>query len=616
MLINKKHGREVFLRNRQLHYDFRKYFAPGQARFLCTIDIILAVYGILASFFCGRLLGIDIHHAHIEYGLLGVEGALFALITGAFFVKKLFRSSFSRERFLECMTIITALFYLAWGFLMMTYSIIEERETNYLPVLMIYAVCAVFTYISLQHYVVLFVFCLAGAFCSLWIFKTTPIDAALLFNVIIFGFILLATGMGRYNSAQKRFIARRDADSLREELEANNEELIAINDNLVTTTDRLKDAMERQRLFTASMNHELRSPLNGILGILQIVRDDESLSEENRSNIATAISSSKTLLQIVNDLLDFSKMEAGEFTVTKEKFNLKSVVTNIEATMKPQADAKGIDFSSTISDDTPAEMFGDSVRISQIIANIVSNGIKYTQEGFVKLEVAVSDADELKVVVSDSGQGIAEDAIEDLFVPFKRLNEQNNKKIQGTGLGLNIVKNLVEAMQGNISVESEVGKGSVFTVVIPMTDINREKTFGNDTEKSAPEIVRAAVDLSGKRILCVDDNKVNLAVFRGMFKGTNAMIDTLSGGAAAVESLRTTKYDAVFLDHMMPEMDGLDVFNEHKRTKDINEDTPFVMLTGNVTPESEKEYLSLGLTAFLSKPIIKEELFDTIEKLI
>ncbi len=606
--------REVLLRNRQLHYEFRHYYTGMQVRILLLVNFLVSAYGFISLLWTSQYFVKDAKHAYVEYGLLGIEGIIFIIFLLISYSKRLFKP-FARERYIEILTIICCLIYIAWSFLVMIYSIVEGRETNYLPVLMTYAICSLFTYIGLQHYVILYVSCYIGAVISLGIFKGPDFDVTVLLNVCIFGTILLITGITRYRSAQKRFFATRDADNLREELEANNEELIATNDNLITTTDRLRDAMERQRLFTASMNHELRSPLNGILGILQIVRDDDTLSEENRGNIETAIGSSKTLLQIVNDLLDFSKMEAGEFSITKEQFNLRTVVDSIQANIKPQAIAKGLDFSTEISPDTPAIMTGDSVRIGQIITNIASNGVKYTSEGYVKLNIYVTDKNKLVIAVKDSGQGIAPDAIDDLFVPFKRLNEQNNKKIQGTGLGLNIVKNLVEAMNGTIKVESELGKGSVFTVAIPVSDIDAGSTFENAKEEKQEETIHIP-ELSGKKILCVDDNKVNLAVFRGMFKGTNAIIETAYDGQLALEALEKTKYDIVFLDHMMPEMDGLEVFDEHMKKEGLNKDTPFVMLTGNATKESEKEYLSHGLTAYLAKPIIKEALFDTIEKLI
>jgi len=608
--------KELYTYTRNIHFDFREHYTPKQTTYFCVLAVASILYSIFAKFYytSGASL-IEINHVNVQFGLMAGLSCVNLVACLVLKNRHIIKESRNRDEALEIMMSMAAFEYIMWGFVSMVISIIENRETNYLVILMVYTVCSVFFYLSPHHYIVMYSLCILVAKIILNVYKGGVYDKVIFTNVIIFGCLLTLAGLSKYFASLGQFQAKREADQLKEELVANNEELVATNDDLTDMTEKLRQANEQQKLFTASMNHELRSPLNGIIGILQILRDDESLTKENEENVDRAIVSSKTMLQIVNDLLDFAKLEAGEFTIVNDEFNLHNLLDTVETLSKGQAEAKGLKFISENDDKMPCMMVGDSVRIQQIIVNLLSNGIKYTKEGYVKINVSVDSENNLAIAVSDSGQGISEDAMDQLFVPFKRINSKANNKIQGTGLGLSVVKNLIDKMGGTITVSSEIGKGSVFAVKIPVEISENNIEYGEYVASKKTE-KNMTYSLQGKKIFCVDDNKVNLAVFRGMFKGTDADITVCSTGTDAVETLSNRKFDIVFLDHMMPDMDGLEVFNNMKKQGTMNSETPAVMLTGNASEESKKEYADKGLDGYLAKPIMKEDLYKIIEELL
>lgn len=394
-----------------------------------------------------------------------------------------------------------------------------------------------------------------------------------------------------------------------EELTAQNEEILATNENLINLTDRLNEALTSQKLFTASMNHELRAPLNGVLGCMQMLKGADNLTRAQVEVLNAASHSANALVHIVNDLLDYAKIEAGEFQIIEGDFDLKEIVDETPMLFANMIREKGIKLNTEIDDKTPCLLYGDSARIQQIVTNLISNAVKYTHAGEVFYRIKVEDSI-LKFEVEDTGEGISDDAMEVLFTPFKRLNEGEHKKIQGTGLGLYVTYNLTKKMGGTIEVQSELGKGTKFTVQIPIRVVDANVTY--DSKRDDGERL-LEVDYSGLKLLCVDDSRVNLMVFEKVVgRATGAYIKVVDSGVNALALLEKEQFDIIFLDHQMPDMDGIETFN---RIRQMGIKCPIVALTADAGVEKEIYFREKGFDGFVAKPMKAEAVMETIVRL-
>ena len=342
---------------------------------------------------------------------------------------------------------------------------------------------------------------------------------------------------------------------------------------------------------------------------------DIKLIKEYSNNIDEA---GKNLLNTINDVLDFSKIQSGKLDIVKSDYNLKETVTNITELLRKKFEAKGLLLNIDISNDIPQTLIGDKMRMEQILLNLMDNSLKYTTAGKIKVDVNVQkiDKDNVNVIISvkDTGCGISKNDIDDLFTSFKRLEEDKNRVFEGTGLGLAITKKLIDAMNGKIEVESEVGVGSKFTIIIPH-EISTSKENIKEERKTEVISTNEELDIPNINILAVDDNKTNLLVFKGLLKKTNAKIDTTLKGSDAIELFKSNDYDIVFLDHMMPEMDGIEVLKKIRELeKDKETKTPIIALTANAMEGSKEEYLSYGFNDYLSKPVNGAALKNTLKK--
>ena len=373
--------------------------------------------------------------------------------------------------------------------------------------------------------------------------------------------------------------------------------------------------------FLASMSHEIRTPINAILGMNEMI-----LRENNDPVIAdyarTVKTSGKMLLMLVNDVLDFSKIEAGKMEIANAEYKLSTLMRDIYPMMKERADEKKLFLNAVTVCDVPNGQISDEFRIRQILINLVGNAIKYTDSGYVVVEIGgkynESGGFDLRFNVKDTGRGIREEDRKTLFDAFARADMNKNRSIEGTGLGLSIVKSIVDSMKGKIYVTSTYGEGSVFSVVIPVgiTDKTPLKPdFLTDAENDIPKPDRCDFFAPEANILAVDDNSSNLRIVTLLLKRTGIVPDTCDGGLKAVEMCRKKKYDLILLDHMMPDPDGIKVL-EMIRTEEesLNKDTVVVVLTANALDGSRKMYLDAGFADYLSKPIDSRILEQTVKK--
>ena len=386
--------------------------------------------------------------------------------------------------------------------------------------------------------------------------------------------------------------------------------------------EQLVRANEAKSQFLANMSHEIRTPINGILGMDSMLLKEckDEVLREYAKNIRSA---GQSLLSIINDILDISKIESGKLEILPIKYELFSILNDCYNLTKAKLQEKPLEFEIRVNENLPSWLYGDEVRIRQIINNFLSNAVKYTKQGKVTfcLDYEQKSDEQIQLVISvaDTGIGIREEDLGKLFTSFTRIEEKRNRNIEGTGLGLSLTKNLVDLMGGEVIVESTYGRGSCFTARIPqkivdatpMGDFSRRyqqylSSSDDDTLSfSAPEA----------KILVVDDVEMNLKVVKGLLKETQIQIDTAASGRQCLERVKTTRYDVIFLDHMMPEMDGIETLQNMKLLKDnLNREVPVIMLTANAIVGAKEEYIQAGFTDYLTKPIQETELLAMLVK--
>ena len=383
--------------------------------------------------------------------------------------------------------------------------------------------------------------------------------------------------------------------------------------------------------FLASMSHEIRTPINAVLGMNEMVLRESLQARDqvpkeqpelrtyltNISNYAGNIDSAgKNLLAIINDILDFSKIESGKMEITEADYKFSSVLNDISNMVSFKAKDKGLSFQIEVDKDLPDGLYGDELRVRQIMTNLLGNAVKYTKEGGVTLYVGKQKDDvvendktmHLVISVKDTGIGIKKEDIDKLFQKFERVDLQQNSTVEGSGLGLAITKNLLDLMNGSISVESVYGQGSVFTAVLPQRIVSTEAVgdFKMKFEKSVQEakVYQESFRAPDAHILIVDDTRMNLTVAVGLLKKTQIEIDTAASGLEAIGLAKTISYDLILMDQRMPGMDGTETMKRIKAQENgANTGTPFICLTADAVSGARSHYLSEGFTDYLTKPI-------------
>ena len=374
--------------------------------------------------------------------------------------------------------------------------------------------------------------------------------------------------------------------------------------------------------FLASTSHEIRTPMNAILGINDMILA-EKLDNDSRRAALSIKRAGEYLLALVNNILDISKIEAGKMDLYETDYHIWELLKDCEIFITQQlANKSSVKFFLLADDNLPEHLHGDSLRIKQILTNLLNNAAKYTEKGSITLKVSgekkTSSEIIMKFIVEDTGIGIHEESISRIYEPFERANADENRHILGAGLGLTLVKNITDIMSGRINVVSHYNKGTAFTVEIPQRiavgNSMTLKEYEDFISKLPHEQEHVSPDVwPDAKILVVDDTPVNLVVAKGMLKTSEAEIDTCEGGEEALELMKAKHYDLVFLDHKMPGLDGVQTLN---KAKEFTQGTKFIALTANSGGNARQEYISLGFDGYLPKPFKSEEMFKLLRSFL
>ena len=373
-----------------------------------------------------------------------------------------------------------------------------------------------------------------------------------------------------------------------------------------TARDKAEKANAAKTDFLSSMSHEIRTPLNAIVGFSQAIQEETTI-EAAKQDAKDIILASQNLLEIVNGILDISKIEANKMEISNTKYNIKTESENLYKLIKPRIGEKPIEFVMNIAPDVPTTLYGDKGKVKEIMTNLLTNAVKYTEQGEINLEISCinkNDNSTIIISVEDTGRGIKPEKIDKLFTKFERLDEDRNTTLEGTGLGLAITKRLVEMMNGKIIVQSVFGSGSKFTVYLPQKIIY-DKELKVDSQKEV-------LNLVNKKVLVVDDNDLNLKIADRLLKKYNLQVDTCKSGYECLEKIKDQTYDLIFMDDMMPKMSGTETLHIIQESPTFK--TKVIALTANAIEGMKEKYIEEGFNDYLAKPIDKDELEKVLRR--
>lgn len=369
---------------------------------------------------------------------------------------------------------------------------------------------------------------------------------------------------------------------------------------------------QKKTQFFANMSHEFRAPINAIMGMSEVILCNSK--EDNIREYAGDIkNASKMLLHLVNDILDLSKIQAGKMEIVPVEYETEDLVRNVGNVIRLMVQDKSLAYEVNIAKDVPKRLFGDEIRITQVLTNLLTNAVKYTDQGKVTLTLnAVKDLkgmEAIEYIVEDTGCGIKPEDMDKLFASYERVNLERNRRVEGTGLGMGIVTGLLEAMNSKLNVESQYGKGSRFSFVLAQNYVNTSPVPQNISSNKE-------LELGDKLILVVDDVPLNLKVVEVLLKPFGANVELVNNGKDALEMMKQKKYDLILLDHMMPGMDGVETLKQAREISDYYKDAAIIAMTGNASVTARDEYLCMGFTDYLEKPILQDKMKEILRAYI
>lgn len=502
-----------------------------------------------------------------------------------------------QKKFTKTIIILTSLF-ICLIILIMPIQITYEDNVAYssgLSVNMVYGLCFImvgimlycllrnFKKISTKEYIPLLTFMVLSTFCMI-IQKTYPeITLMLMCHSIVTSLMYFTIENPDVKMVKELEVAKNEAEK----------------------------ANHAKSEFLSSMSHELRTPLNAIVCFSELLESKEGLDSESKDFAKDIVSASHNLLDLVNGVLDISKIEAGKMELINKEYNSFELFNSLSTMVIPRIGDKPIDFKTVIASDIPPVLKGDTGKLKQIILNLLTNAVKYTDKGFIKYRVECindykNNQTKLIITVTDTGRGIKKEDIDRLFKKFERLEEDRNTSIEGTGLGLAITESLAELMGGKITVISDYGKGSTFKFVVIQEIVNKESNL----------VVNEQTTLNyetfeGKKVLVVDDSKLNLKVAENVLKNFKVTTETVTSGLECLSCVNSKKYDIIFMDIMMPNMNGVEVL---KKLREEKVNIPVIALTADAIEGQEEKYISEGFDGYLSKPIDKTKLKVILNK--
>ncbi|MBX3457306.1 MAG: response regulator [Candidatus Paracaedibacteraceae bacterium] len=380
-----------------------------------------------------------------------------------------------------------------------------------------------------------------------------------------------------------------------------------LQDQLERTIEEAEKTSQTKSKFIASLNHELRTPLNGVMGMANLLMDTQ-LDERQLQYVETILTSTNMLLTLVNDILDVSKIASGKLEIEKVEFNLRTILSNTQHILKSLAVSKGLDFSCEVDPDVPVDLIGDQVRLQQILVNLISNAIKFTDQGYVRVSVRLSSIESDHVMlhfrVSDTGIGIPAEVIPKLFQDFTQASVSTVRTHGGTGLGLSICKKLVALMGGDIGVQSGAEKGSTFWFTLPFPTVETNaRLVQSDHDLGIPQL----------NILIAEDNIINQQVIQGILQNLGQTVTIARNGIEALSQIEQNNFDLVFMDINMPEMDGIEA-TKKIRASEATKELPVVAFTADTMTMSKRDFLDMGFTDVASKPVVKQDIIDILTR--
>ena len=451
---------------------------------------------------------------------------------------------------------------------------------------------------------------------NLWLVACAA--AFLILMIIVF---LLRESANTKSRMREKEAAQKELEEKNWELANNRRELIAANAKLSANAQEAKDANKAKSAFLSTMSHEIRTPINAVLGMNELILR-ESREPETLKYARNISGAGQALLALINDILDFSKIESGRMELVSAAYQLSSLLHDTVTIIEPRAAKKKLLFNARIDGNLPSELMGDAVRIRQIMLNILTNAVKYTPQGKIDFIVKPSSIDDdnliLEIEVTDTGIGIKEEDRQRLFADFERLDSLKNSNVEGTGLGLAITRRLIELMNGTVEVESVYGQGSTFRVRLPQKIVN-STPIGDFNEQITSEtdrnVYRVDFVAPEAKVLLVDDNEMNLMVAQGLLKETQVSVTVCNSGQECLDRMSAEHYDVIFLDQMMPEMDGVETFRRSLSLENNKcRNTPVIALTANAVQGAKEMFLSEGFVDYLSKPVSGRKLEQMLKK--